>query len=232
MCNVLEKLNAIIPYIQGEYLNNLYPPEFINNWAYNSVNPYRCISCSRRMTNNEMFPSNRATPRAVCKVCYDKWQFFIIRTERCRVCGDYLEKWRLDRFKANSQEISNRLHDGRCLDYFCLLSGKALGSDMSFLMDEMYSHPLQYTDAEYWGYTNNPAPHDYQDCIDVPYMEVARQQGQIRRIPGPSQRALPLPHEQFRIPDQHKKLDDEVPVSRIYKGKRVVTVDKYGKKRR
>lgn len=232
MCNVLEKLNAIIPYIQGKDLNNLYPSQFIDNWPYSSVNPYCCISCGRRMTNNEMIPSNRATPRAVCLVCYNEWQSFIIRTERCRVCGDYLEKWRLDRFRAHSQEISNRLHEGRCLDYFCLLSGKALGSDMSFLMDEIYSDPLQYTDAEYGDSIYNPAIHGHQDRINVPYTELGRKQIHVHRMLSPSQRALPLPQEQLRITGQHKKLDDAVLVGRIFKGKKVVRVKKNGKKRR
>ena len=74
-----------------------------------------------------MHPPGALTPRAMCASCYNKWQSDIERTGGCLVCGARLEGWRLDNFYHNKREVSNRLHDGQCKEYFSLLSVKALG---------------------------------------------------------------------------------------------------------
>lgn len=211
MCNISARLQAVIPFIQGRSLYELYPNHFMQNWPYDRVQPYHCIGCGRRMSHEELWPANRATPRAMCPECYSQWTSAF--TERCPVCGDYLEKWRIDNQKCSPNEVTFRLHDGRCLDYFSLLSGKALGQDMSFLRDEYYVHPQQLP--------RQMIRHEHQKYIDAQYVDIRHQPRQILRVPAPRQRALPLPQEQLRVPNQFKGSVESVPVRRTYKGKRV-----------
>jgi hypothetical protein len=103
------------------------------------------------MSYEEMFPTNKNTPRAMCPECYAAWIREV--TEQCPVCGDYLENWRVNNQRHQPHEVSFRLHDGRCLDYFSLLSGKALGQRVG-IIDEAcaYGYPqLQqgYVDGQH-----------------------------------------------------------------------------------
>jgi hypothetical protein len=139
MCNVLDRLSAMAPFIQGRALHQLYPAQFIQNWPYHQVRPGCCINpvCRRQMFHEEMFPSDEKTPRAMCPECYAEWTYTV--TEKCPVCGDYLENWRVSNQIHQPHEVIFRLHDGICLDYFSLLSGKALGQ-CSGIIDEACAH--------------------------------------------------------------------------------------------
>ena len=212
MCDISARLQALIRSIQGRSLHELYPNHFMQNWPYDRVQPYQCIGigCGRPMSYEELWPANKATPRAMCPECYSEWTSAL--TEQCPVCGDYLEKWRVDNQKCSPNEVSFRVHDGRCLDYFSLLSGKALGQDMSFLRDEYYVRPRQLP--------RQTIRHEHQDYIDAQYVDLRHQPRQVLRVPAPRQRALPPPQEQLRVRGQFEE-PDSVPVRRTYKGKGV-----------
>lgn len=153
MCNVLTRLSAMVPFVQGRALQQLYPAQFMQNWPYHQVRPGCCINpvCGRQMFHEEMFPADKNTPRAMCPECYSEWTSAV--TEQCPVCGDYLENWRVDSQTHQPHEVTFRLHDGTCLDYFSLLSGKALGQSAG-IIDEAcaYGYPqLQqdYIEGQY-----------------------------------------------------------------------------------
>ena len=142
MCNVLARLSAMAPFVQGRSLRQLYPAQFMQNWPYRQVRPGCCINpvCGRQMSHEEMFPAHKNTPRAMCPECYAEWTSAV--TEQCPVCGDYLENWRVEKQRHQPHEVTFRLHDGTCLDYFSLLSGKALGQRVG-IIDEAcaYGYP-------------------------------------------------------------------------------------------
>jgi hypothetical protein len=76
----------------------------------------------------------------MCQECYARWEAEVTYTGQCKVCGGYLEGRKMESFRAQPNELRNRLHEGRCLDYFALLSCKALGQDMSFIRDELCNY--------------------------------------------------------------------------------------------
>ena len=62
----------------------------------------------------------------MCSDCYARWEQAVAAKGSCGVCGGYLGAEKLEAFRNNPGEVSNRLHDGKCLDYFSLVSAEAL----------------------------------------------------------------------------------------------------------
>ena len=201
MCNVLTRLSAMAPFVQGRSLRQLYPTQFMQNWPYHQVMPSCCINpaCGRQMSYEEMFPADKNTPRALCPECYAEWTSAV--TEQCPVCGDYLENWRIVNQTHQPHEVTFRLHDGRCLDYFSLLSGKALGQRVG-IIDEACAYG---------------APQLQQDYVEEHYKKNGHR-GEDRP---------PLRHVRFRA--QQAGTYDFVPqrpVKTTYKGKMVKVMRK------
>jgi len=132
MCNVIETLSAIKPYISGRLLSQVFSPEVLGRYPYRAFIKGHCLGCGRRMYDEEMFPENR-TPRAMCQACYDEWTK--TDTHYCEICGDFLGESKILKQREEPKEVSHRLHDGQCMDYFSVISAKVLGEDMSFLRD-------------------------------------------------------------------------------------------------
>lgn len=207
MCNVIERVNAMRPHLQGRSSNNIFHPIITQNHPYQRIQVGHCINtmCGRPMNGLEMYPPDRQTARSMCPTCYAAWAGWLANDyyPKCWICGGELEAQKVAAFRANPNEVSNRLHDGQCLDYFSLLSCKALGQDMSFLADE---HMLQ-------------APPQFQHSASHPSFrhdsQIAGHTGQHTRLPPPQPQAT-IPY-QFQRPKQ--------PQRPTYKGKPIKIVN-------
>ncbi|VBB45035.1 hypothetical protein TRIP_B350167 [uncultured Desulfatiglans sp.] len=161
MCDPRKIVKWIVKnYRKIKKLDKMFPAQFMEHIPYGTAQPGRCLICGKQMSHSEMHPSGRATPRATCESCYAQWAADLSVTETCRVCGEYLEDSRMNQFRRNPREISNRLHDGRCMDYFAILSCKVLDEDMSWLVDDHIEPLFGCIDAEFEEYRvpELPAP--------------------------------------------------------------------------
>lgn len=120
------------PYVKGKSLNKIFPQSFLDRHPYHNVENGCCIQCGRQMRQNEMEPLGKS-PRAICPECYAKWTREV--TKNCPICGDYLPNHKVQAQSSNPQEVSLRIHDGSCLDYFSIISCKVLYEDLYFLRD-------------------------------------------------------------------------------------------------
>ena len=199
--------SAMAPFVQGRALRQLFSAQFMQNWPYHRVRPGCCINpvCGRQMSHEEMFPADKKTPRAMCPDCYAEWTRTV--TEHCPVCGDYLENWRVDNQIHQAHEVTFRLHDGRCLDYFSLLSGKALGQ-CSGIIDESYAY-------------------------GPPQLQQGYVEGQYNKNGFRGENLLPLNHVRFRA-QQAGTYDfaPAKPMRSTYKDKKVKVIPKGAKLRR
>jgi len=123
--NVLHRAQAIIPHIRGSYLSFHFPEEFIRNLSHDRAQPGKCIKCLNDMAHHDMHPPGRITPRAICPKC---WAVLTSQlTQNCWVCGSWLDQQTIEHQQRAPQDIHHRIHDGKCMDYFSLVSARALG---------------------------------------------------------------------------------------------------------
>jgi hypothetical protein len=145
MCDVREEYVDLMrndPNIRGKSLSQLFPQYFMANMPYQNIKVGCCIMDGRPMSHHEMEPPKKS-PRAICSDCYSKWTSQV--TEICPICGEALPIKRVEVQADDPYEVALRIHDGKCLEYFSLLSCKALGDDMSFIAEETgYQPPQQY----------------------------------------------------------------------------------------
>jgi hypothetical protein len=134
--NVRVRVDALRddPNVKGKLLSELFPQGFFNRFSYNDVEVRHCLHCKKAMTHNEMEPPDKLTPRAMHVQCFAEFTNGI--TEECPICGGYLSNDKVDAQSHSHYDIHHRICEGRCMDYFSLVSCKALGDDMSFLVDE------------------------------------------------------------------------------------------------
>ena len=125
--HTLHRTNPIIPLIRGSYLNQHYPGEYMQNLSHDRAQPGKCIKCYRDMAQHEMHPPGRITPRAICEPCWARSTAQV--TIKCWVCGSVHDQQMLDYQRQAPQDIHYRIHDGKCMDYFALVSARALGVD-------------------------------------------------------------------------------------------------------
>ena len=131
-------LEAAKPYLKGRWLADVYPPDILERWPYQNINQYHCIVpwCGQRLTPQEMMPKNGESPHAMHETCFAKLTSGV--TDTCFICGDWLEDEKLDAQKSEPTQIFHRLHTGahHCIEYYSVISCKAFGANMNFLLDE------------------------------------------------------------------------------------------------
>ena len=125
--HALHRASHIIPHIKGSYLYMHFPEEYMRNLSHDKVQPECCIYCNGRMSQHQMFPPGKITPRAICESCWDRLTAQV--TIKCWVCGSVHDQQMLDYQRQAPQDIHYRIHDGKCMDYFALVSARALGVD-------------------------------------------------------------------------------------------------------
>ena len=185
MCNVRTEHVDIMrnsPHVRGKSLSQLFPANFMANLPYDRVMVGHCIQCGRLMSRDEMQPPGRQTPRAMCQQCYDYWTSS--QSDVCPICKEYLSNDKLNGQRMNPKEVSFRIHDGKCLDYFSIVSCKALGDDMSFLADENQA------------YNFNQFQPDHPNLQHL-YEELQEQPQQQQPYYPPQQPSYPQPQQSY-----------------------------------
>jgi hypothetical protein len=212
--NVLTVFSAMAPYIRGKNLHELFPHQFMQNLPYDRVRPGCCIICVRPMGNYEMFPPGRITPRAVCPVCWSSLTSGV--TQNCLVCLDSLESWRIQKQERQLGNLHLRIHEGKCRDYFSLVSAKALGKetgiiDLPAVVEAQHYIPFFFQ----------------EERLQLP--EDTLQKNVYESFAVPGRLGLPLPSEQFRFQHPLKRTPELVPAQsplEMHKGKRVKVIRK------
>jgi hypothetical protein len=129
--NVYLLFHVLAPFLREKSLEDLFPPHLMNNFPYHAVQSYHCIAagCDRRLSKTDVYFAHRGFPSAICSFCFS--EMTANQSEECWVCGDYLEDWRYEMQKIQTQNINFRMHELRCRDYFSIVSVKALGQEMT-----------------------------------------------------------------------------------------------------
>ena len=210
--NVIEKVKALIPQLRGRSLNQIFPPNITQNFQFQRVRKGYCINqyCRRNypLSKEEMFPSGRATPRALCSEC---WNYLAkIYAEECWVCGEYLEGGKVNAQRSNPYDIHTQIHDLICADWFSLVSAKALGFDMSFLKDDHFGNAQNVSR----GSQSHQLPQQGQQVQQVPQQVFQRQPRQLRQNNGeqPYQQQYQQPHPQNQQQLQQDPGEDYIDV--------------------
>jgi len=138
MLSVFDYLAAAKPYLRDRWLIDVYPGQILERWPYRLVRKYHCIrhECGGPLTKEDMEMRGGVVPEAMHRWCYR--DLIIGITDACFICGDWLEDEKLDDQKNEPGQIIHRLHTGahHCMEYYSVISCKALGADMRFLLDE------------------------------------------------------------------------------------------------
>ena len=138
----IHRAQPIIPHIRESYLDQHFPPAFMQNLPHDKVKVWCCIYCYMQMAQHQMFPPDRVTPRAICKSCWARLTAQV--TIKCWVCGSVHDQQMLDYQRQAPQDIHYRIHEGKCMDYFALVSARALGVDTGVC--EMPRNELAFPD--------------------------------------------------------------------------------------
>ena len=136
--SVFNYLEAAKPYLKNRWIADVYPSEIRERWPYQKINQYHCIVpwCSQPLTPQEMMPKNGDMPQAMHESCFAK--LIIGVTDTCMMCGDWIEDEKMAAQKKEPTRIFHRIHTGahHCIEYYSVISCKAFGADMQFLLDE------------------------------------------------------------------------------------------------
>jgi hypothetical protein len=130
--NSMHHFNAIAPWLKGKTIYELYPSEFRRTIDYLKVKPWLCLFCERNMTQNDIQPQGRQTPRPTHAHCWNKVTSVI--NPECLICGEDLDDNQKSMQAQYPQDLHYRIHDtGKCLDYFSLCSAKVFGIDTGII---------------------------------------------------------------------------------------------------
>ncbi len=99
----------------------------MQNLPHDKVQPGVVFIVIGDMAQHQMFPPDKITPRAICESCWARLTAQV--TIKCWVCGSVHDQQMLDYQRQAPQDIHYRIHDGKCMDYFALVSARALGVD-------------------------------------------------------------------------------------------------------
>lgn len=138
MCSVFDYLEATKPYLKDRWLVDVYPNEILKRWPYQRIKKYHCVrpECGEPLTKEDMVLQGNVIPHAMHEWCFADLTSGV--TDACFMCGDWLEDQKLEAQKREPNRIFHRLHTGAhyCMEYFSVISCKAFGADMRFLLDE------------------------------------------------------------------------------------------------
>jgi len=217
------RYEATLPYIEGKFLSQVYPAQFMQNLPFGKFSQNCCILCGVNMGHFDMFPHDKATPRATCQSCYNNWENIIFQKEQCIISGEWLSKEKLDAFHRDPHSLHNRLYDGRSEDYFCTHSVYAFGYSVPVLDTPLWQIQEQNNiifknviDVDDCGYeVEDPS----DDIIDADFDEIYDMQEALSSGMNSAPLGLPAPREQIHVPEI---------MPQTYKGKpvRVVPIKK------
>jgi hypothetical protein len=225
--HVLDIAKNIIPHIQGQSIIQVYSPEQLRDFQFWERAPGTCLGCGNQMSQGEMLPSGRSTPRAFCQAC---WQN--VPWGACQVCFRPLDYAKQEAQRRSPLDAHNRVHEQGymanerpCLDLFAIGSAHVLGVRVGLLETEAWYQPRQRRmpqQAQAYQYQQGNMPrqgmmpqrgrmmpnpnHTMQpdefmdDVMDAEYYEVARQ------LPPGMRRALPPPDNSWNIKEILKNM--------------------------
>ena len=130
----------------ADYTNKTWREVFgdlVDIWSYEKIKNGHCIGCNRQMSQEAMYPSDRLTPRAMCPACYSGWTRTI--TKVCPICYNSLNFWQIKAQEFHPLDVSYRICDGLCLEYFSAMSSKALGCIMYFKGERLFPGEDDFT---------------------------------------------------------------------------------------
>lgn len=86
--------------------------------------PGHCPICGVAVPYEYSHPTS-ACSRPLCESCY---QHAIGRSDKskCIICGELLPQIQYEAQFRNPREITNGIHQGRCLDYYVIMAARAL----------------------------------------------------------------------------------------------------------
>ena len=125
MCNPQFEANQLSIRLGGGYVEDNFPPQFIQSFHPNMVRYGHCLDCGRFMAHEKMFPYGR-TARYMHDYCYEQ----IVGSGpkyNCLVCGGQLPPRQVQEQMRNPRELSLSLHTGVCKDFHYVLAGIVLG---------------------------------------------------------------------------------------------------------
>jgi hypothetical protein len=221
--NVLTIFSAMAPFIIDRSLYELFPAHFMKNLPYDRVRPYCCILCGKPMAQNEMFPPNRITPRAICSECWAALTASV--NESCWICNDNLENWKIDRQYMQPRDLHFRLHGGKCRDYFSLVSAKALGQNTGIRVETHTFRPSQPSpETGALQHTNN----DLQIEMSDSYFE------NFNTLPGSQTTiaVLPPPTDLLKLKNCLRINPDPASTMPMHKGKNVKVIPLHSRRQR
>ncbi len=130
--NVLTYYQAMQNHVKGKNMEELFPAEFFANMPFVNVRQGHCLACSKPMTDEEMKPQGRITPRAMCPGCWAKATAYT--SENCWVCEGKLDQDVVANQMKSQKDVHHRIHDhGECRNYFSVLSAHILGIDTGII---------------------------------------------------------------------------------------------------
>jgi hypothetical protein len=162
--------------------------------------PNCCPRCGKKLQPWEQRPQGKATR---C-MCVDEYNAFVpnnVGSYECIICGGRLEGQKNRDQYSNPREISNHIHDGKCMHLWTIIHNVSIGEpDVTAMFDAYLERPQSYAQL--------PSPRNWMPKKTV---------FQRHRVP----KALPPPTEQLRYEPENRVMREKVPIISGYKGKMV-----------
>lgn len=208
--HVLEHAKNIIPHIRGKSAIQIYSPQQLQNFQFWNLAPGSCLGCGRQMSQTEMNPPGRQTPRAYCEAC---WQN--VPWGACQVCLRPLDHAQQMSQRNNPLDLHTRVHhqgymanEYPCLDLFAVGSAHVLGVRVGLIETEQWYQPQRMyrkpvPNRQYQTQIMAPMPTQMQgdpDVMDAEYYEI------VRQLPPGMQRSLPPPDNSMKASEFLKKM--------------------------
>jgi len=230
--NVIQYFQAMAPKIKGKSIHELFPAHFIQNMPFAKQGQFCCMECGKPMSDNEMKPPGRITPRAICPRCYGIMT--AQTTAGCWVCGNYIgheDTKKTDKQRQAPHEIHHRLcGDNGCKFYFSLCSAYALGLHTG-VKEHVYKglnpspeqcqnrqpyHPHHHLQQHHHRHqdrqphTHTPV-HADMNVIDVDYVEVEPQRIEHKPVRAITYQPMQTVDEMFNNTMSHEQHREKVP---------------------
>ena len=166
----------------------------------NAFRPNCCPCCGKRLQPWEQRPPGGAT-RCMCVQEYNALVPNNVGSYECLVCGGSLPDQKVWAQSSNPREVSNHIHDGKCMLLWSLIHNISIGEpDVTAVFNAYLKNSQSYDQL--------PSPRNW-----MPKKAVFPR----HRVP----KALPPPIQQLRYEPENRVMREKVPIISEYKGKMV-----------
>ena len=126
MCNQKHRLQYFAPHWDNKLAKDIFPQWVMASYPPEIIREKHCIICKRPMTDDEIQPSDRLTPRCMHDSCYQN-EIVTKINYNCFLTGVPLPPEKIHEQQLYPREVENNIADGYPQDYYTYIANIVFG---------------------------------------------------------------------------------------------------------